>query len=111
MNFYSQDKVVIKNLGDLVVDAREDIEIRNVGPTGTTQLLGSASYNCSATVTYNWAMNSGPDTATISNPAIAQPTVTLPTFGEYSFQFTATANGFSKTDYVTVLYSDSSNDP
>lgn len=107
LNFYSQDKVEITHQAALVVTAGDDQNVGNSGPTKDIQLLGSASYSGSAAMALQWTQEEG-NPAIFSNENIAQPIVTLPSFGVYQFRLTATVNGFTKSDVIVINYFETS---
>jgi hypothetical protein len=70
--------------------------------TGTTTLLGGATDSDGTISTYAWTKVSGPS-YTISNAAIAQPTLSALTAGTYVFRLTVTDNsGGQDTDDITI---------
>lgn len=69
-------------------------------PASGTVLNGSVYDANSDPVTITWSQESGPNAAVISNPAIANPTVSSLVPGEYLFRMHVTAGG--KTDYDEV---------
>ncbi|OJJ19064.1 hypothetical protein BKI52_19795 [marine bacterium AO1-C] len=73
-------------------------------PTSSYSLNGTAtSSDATATLTYAWTQISGPGTATFSNPALANSTVTGLLEGTYVFRLTASdSNGATNADDVTI---------
>jgi len=62
-------------------------------PTSVATLNGSASSDADGTVaSYQWAQVSGPNTATFSNPTVAQPTVSNLVAGTYVFSLVVKDN-------------------
>lgn len=91
-------------------DAGTDISINL--PVTTCNLHGSGSFDSDGTIaSYTWTKLSGP-TYSISNPNIANPTLTSLQQGAYVFQLTVTDNsGASSSDNVTVTVNPPYEDP
>lgn len=76
-------------------------------PTSTASLSGSATAQCSGTIsTYLWQKVSGPTGGTIANPAVASTTVSGLNVGTYVYSLQATDNSGnvgSNTMIITVV--------
>ena len=83
-----------------VVMAGSDIDISL--PITSVKLKGSAYDANEDELIIEWVQVSGPNTASISNAAIAQPTVSELIEGEYVFRITLQANGETDSDEVSV---------
>lgn len=85
---------------DPVAIAGADISL-NLPSTSTT-LKGIAYDGNNDNITIEWSQVSGPNNSTISNNAIARPTITELVTGTYVFRMSVTANGKTDTDDVSV---------
>lgn len=69
------------------------------------QLNATVNNPLAVSVTYAWAMISGPAAAVFNNSTIEDPLVTLPIYGVYVLQITVTGGADIVTDQVQVSYS------
>ncbi len=92
-----------------VADAGTDITITL--PVNSTSLSGNGTDGDGTIATYAWVqVGNTPSTATISNPGIANPTVSDLVQGTYTFRLTVTDDdGASDFDEVNVIVNSSAN--
>lgn len=84
-----------------VADAGADRSIAL--PTNSLTMAGDGADGDGTVTTYAWSKISGPETFTITNPALKNTTITGLVQGTYIFRLTVTDNGGSEdTDEVTV---------
>ena len=84
--------------------------IANAGSDQTTTVnqqvtLDGSGSTGSGTLTYAWALTTGPAAVTLSSASAVKPTFTPTVAGSYVFTLTVTANGQSSTSTVTVQVS------
>jgi hypothetical protein len=73
-------------------------------PTNTATLVGSGTDSDGTIASYSWVKISGPSGGTLSNSAIANPTVNSLIEGTYEFELTVTDNGgLIAVDRVNII--------
>lgn len=106
MKVCRRDDVKIEHEGLLDVFAGEPMYLGPSGPTVTTRLPATASFN-GGSLSFQWTQVDG-EPATFSDLSALQPFVTLPAYGNYTFRLTVSTGGptpFSQASDISLYYS------
>jgi subtilisin family serine protease len=90
-----------ENIGPWVSSGQEALAVRGEAVPLSGEFLDDGLPDPPAGVTLSWSQLSGPETVTLSDPAIAQPDFTPVTNGEYTFRLAA--NDGEVTTYNDVM--------